>query len=178
MLKGNAAASTLNSDESFKQIISEARISHQRSKDGATEATANAYMLWLSTQSDQATKEAAAWIKKEIDLANETIAAHNEDVKKKQERANKFKSGTLPDDDAINEKPRNPAHAAEIEKMRDKLRDQSQWDKKIWARLRQMPIEARDGASRFTEIVKYVGSGCALFYCAGMCALSVQRQRP
>jgi hypothetical protein len=156
MLKGNATPTTLNSDDSFKQIISEARISHQRSKDGATEAAANAYMLWLSTQSDQATKEAAAWIKKEIELANETIAAHNEDVKKKQERANKFKSGTLPDDDAINEKPRNPAHAAEIEKMRDKLRDQSQWDKKIWARLRQMPIEARDGASRFTEIVKYV----------------------
>ena len=156
MLKGNATPTTLNSDESFKQIISEARISHQRSKDGAAEAAANAYMLWLSTQSDQATKEAAAWIKKEIDLANETIAAHNEDVKKKQERANKFKSGTLPDDDAINEKPRNAAHTAEIEKMRDKLRDQSQWDKKIWARLRQMPIEARDKASDFTVIVKYV----------------------
>ena len=70
MLKGNATPTTLNSDESFKQIISEARVSHQRSKDGAAEAAANAYMLWLSTQSDQATKEAAAWIKKEIELAN------------------------------------------------------------------------------------------------------------
>ena len=156
MIKGNAAAATSNADTSFKQIISEARISHQRSKDGAAEAAANAYMLWLSTQSDQATKDASAWIAKEIDLANETITAHNDDLKKQQERANQFKAGTLPADDAVNETPRHAAHKAEIAKMQAELQLQSQWDKKIWARLRQMPIEARDGASLFTEIVKYI----------------------
>ena len=156
MIKGNAVAATANSDTSFKLIISEARSSHQRSKEGAAEAAANAYMLWLSTQSDQATKEASAWIKKEIELANEAISVHNDDVKKQQDRANKFKAGLLPDDDAVNEKPRNAAHAAEIEKIKEELRQKSQWDKKIWARLRQMPIEARDGSSRFTEIVKFV----------------------
>ena len=126
MIKGNAAAATANADISFKQIISEARISHQRSKDGAAEAAANAYMLWLSTQSDQATKDASAWIAKEIDLANETITAHNDDLKKQQERANQFKAGTLPADDAVNETPRHAAHKAEIAKMQAELQLQSQ----------------------------------------------------
>ena len=80
MLKGNANTTSQNSNDSFKQIISEARVSHQRSKDGAAEAAAHTYMLWLSTQSNQATKEASAWIKKEIELVNEGISTHNTDV--------------------------------------------------------------------------------------------------
>ena len=50
MLKGNEINNP-NSDASFELIVSEARSSHQRSKDGAMEAAANAYMLWLRTQS-------------------------------------------------------------------------------------------------------------------------------
>jgi hypothetical protein len=49
MIKGNPVSATHDSGESFKRILSEARSSHQRSKEGAADAAANAYMLWLST---------------------------------------------------------------------------------------------------------------------------------
>ena len=156
MLKANEAQSEINSDDGFKQIINEARVSHQRSKEGAAEAAANAYMLWLATKSDSATKEASAWIDKEIELANEDISSHNDRVKKKQERANKFSTGALPEDDLVNETPRNPKHQAEIDQEREMLREQAQWDNKAWARLRKVAIVARDGASQFTVIVKFI----------------------
>jgi hypothetical protein len=156
MLKGNAATDAKNSDASFKLIISEARASHTRSKEGAAEAVANAYMLWIASQSPQATKEAREWFEKEVSLANEDISIHNEKVRAEADRVKKFKDGLLPSDDPVNEKPRDPTHAAEIEQMRDELRAKSGWERKDWARLRKVLIDAREGASLFNRCVKFV----------------------
>lgn len=120
------------------------------------EAAANAYMLWLCTQSAHATKSAGDWLEKEIEAANEAISSHNEKAKTLQERVKAFQEGKLKDDDPLNEKPRDAQHATEIEKAKAELRGYFLWDKKEWARGRKMKIEARDGASSFTRIVKFV----------------------
>ena len=156
MKKSNSKSATPNSHEEFTQIISEAKLSHQRSKDGAMDAAANAYMLWLCTQSAHATKSAGDWLEKEIEAANEAISSHNEKAKTLQERVKAFQEGRLKDDDPLNEKPRDAQHATEIEKAKAELRGYFLWDKKDWARGRKMKIEARDGASSFTRIVKFV----------------------
>ena len=156
MNKSNSKSETANSHEEFTKIISEAKLSHQRSRDGAMEAAANAYMLWLCTQSAHATKSAGDWLEKEIEAANEVISSHNEKTKTLQERVKAFQEGKLKDEDPLNEKPRDPQHALEIEKGKEELRACFSWDKKDWARGRKMKIEARDGASSFTRIVKFV----------------------
>ena len=156
MIKANEANATDNASESFTRIITEARLSHARSKEAAADAVGNAYMLWLVTESDNATKSSRDWIEKEIILANEKIKDHNDSVNAQRGRVTKFMEGALSIDDAVNEKPRNAAHAAEIELMRQELREQSQWDRQQWAKRRRVMIEARDGASTFTRFVKYV----------------------
>ena len=156
MIKANEANATANASESFTRIITEARLSHARSKEAAADAVGNAYMLWLVTESDNATKSSRDWIEKEITLANQKIKDHNDTVNVQRDRVTKFMEGALSIDDAVNEKPRNAAHAAEIELMRQELREQSQWDRQQWARRRRVMIEARDGASTFTRFVKYV----------------------
>lgn len=156
MNKSNSKSATANSHEEFTKIISEAKLSHQRSRDGAMEAAANAYMLWLCTQSAHATKSAGDWLEKEIEAANEAISSHNEKARTLQERVKAFQEGRLKDDDPLNEKPRDAQHTLDIEKAKEELRGYFLWDKKEWARGRKMKIEARDGASSFTRIVKFV----------------------
>ncbi len=156
MKKSNFKSSTANSHEEFTKIISEAKFSHQRSRDGAMEAATKAYMLWLCTQSAHATRSAGDWLEKEIEGANEAISSHNEKAKTLQERVKAFQEGRLKDDDPLNEKPRDPQHTLDIEKAKAELRGYFLWDKKDWARGRKMKIEARDGASSFTRIVKFV----------------------
>ena len=133
MIKANEANATANASESFTRIITEARLSHARSKEAAGDAVGNAYMLWLVTESDNATKSSRDWIEKEIILANEKIKDHNDSVNAQRNRVTKFMEGALSIDDPVNEKPRNAAHAAEIELMRQELREQSQWDRQQWA---------------------------------------------
>ena len=70
MKKSNSKSATPNSDDEFQKIISEAKLSHQRSRDGAMEAAASAYMLWLATSAPQAKKSASEWLEKEIQSAN------------------------------------------------------------------------------------------------------------
>ena len=156
MNKSNSKSATANSHEEFTKIISEAKLSHQRSRDGAMEAAANAYMLWLCTQSAHATKSAGDWLEKEIEAANEAISSHNEKARTLQERVKAFQEGKLKEDDPLNEKPRDEEHAAEIEQAKEELRGYFLWDKKEWAQGRKMKIEAREGASSFTRIVKFV----------------------
>jgi hypothetical protein len=64
MIKANEANATDNANESFTRIITEARLSHARSKEAAADAVGNAYMLWLVTESENATKSSRDWIEK------------------------------------------------------------------------------------------------------------------
>lgn len=156
MKKSNSKSATPNSDDEFQKIISEAKLSHQRSRDGAMEAAASAYMLWLATSSPQAKKSASEWLEKEIQSANDKIAKHNDEVSDRRARVKAFKDGKLKEDDPLNEKPRDEKHAAEIEATKQELRGYFSFETKDWTRQRRMKIEAKEGASSFTRLVKFV----------------------
>ncbi len=158
MQKGNQISSPNISAQLLEQILSDAKICHQRSKDGAAEAVAKTYMLWVHTQSTKATSDSREWLSKAIESANETIAAHNSLVKARSERVSNFKDGKLPDNDPILAKPTSEKHRQEIEADKEGLRAKFGWKPKDWNKLRKVMIAAKDGSSVFNKIVKFTFS--------------------
>ena len=156
MRKSNSKAETFNLDGEFRKIMSEAKLSHQRSRDGAMEAAASAFMLWLATLGPSAKKSSGEWLEKEIQSANEKIAAHNQEIIDLRKRAKAFHNGKLPDDDPLNEEPRDAQHAEDMEAVKTELRRVHQFSKQMWASRRLMKIEAKEGANGFTRLVKFV----------------------
>ena len=132
-----------------------ARSSFQNYKESAASAAANAYMLFRDTQSDYATKEGKDWIENEIKVRNEEITEHNDKLKEDQKRVTDYKENKLPDTDFIFNDPKNAEEKKQIAAEKQRLDSLKAKDKAYWDRERLVKIEAKEGASQFTKIVKY-----------------------
>ena len=158
MKKGNLISSPNLSAQLLEQIVIDAKISHQRSKDGAADAVAKTYMLWIHTQSKSATTNSREWLDKAIEEDNAKITAHNDLSKAVAERVSKFKAGKLPDNDPVMAQAASEKHAKEIEVEKDRLRSMVDWKIKDWNKERKVTIAAKEGASPFNLIVKFIFS--------------------
>lgn len=145
----------LNPDD-LNRFIDNARSSFAAYKQNASAAAANAYLLWCDTQAFSATKEGKEWIKKEIEARNEAIKKNNEDVKKEKKYVVDYKDGKLSPDELVNQTGKTKEQKDEIAEEKKRLDALVKKDDKYWESLKLVPIERREGASEFTEIVKFV----------------------
>ena len=128
--------------DDINAIISTAKSEYDGAKVGAMKSAAGAYLVWYHGESEYAEPAMRKWLGDEIEKANTTIAAHNKAINDRCSKAKAFikgKSNTKLSDD---EQAKLTADAALTVKE--------------WAQLKQVPIEARDGASAFTRITKFV----------------------
>lgn len=136
--------------------IDRARTNFVLSKDAAGKAAAYAYVVWADTCGPQAHIDNVSWIADEIAKRNEAIKAHNKEQLDLKIRASKFVKGTLPDDDRLNMKGANAEEEKALEAERQELLALHNRTKEEWASYRKVLVEGRDGASPFTQIVKFV----------------------
>lgn len=145
----------LNPDDLY-ELIANARSSFKSYKLSASSAAANAYLLWRDTMAFGAPREGKDWMMGEIAKRNEEIKNHNEDLKKDRKYAEDYMNGKLSADEWINQPGKNKEEKDEIAAERKRLTALAKRDAKEWDRLKLVPIEKREGASQFTEIVKCV----------------------
>ena len=143
-------------EEKVLDDIKRALRSHEMQQDSAFDATAYCYAAWTDTLSQYASKEAKAWIKEQFDRVNEAIDAHNAGVELNKTQATEYTEGKLDKSDLIFSDPRDDIEKKAIEDRIAQLTLWNTWDRKDWAAAKLVRIEARDGASPFTEIVKFV----------------------
>ena len=146
---------SINPDE-IKRYISNAQSSLTSYKESATSAAANAYMVWQATLSKFATSESKKWISTEIELINKEIEEHNKTEDKLIEKAKNYHEGKLPSDDWLVIAPKNPEEKKQKEAEAARLLAIHKRDRKAKQAARKVKIEAREGASPYTVLVKYV----------------------
>jgi hypothetical protein len=123
-------------------FISAAKTGYEHAKTGAMQSAAGAYLVYHFAASESATPKMRDWLHEEIAKANSKIDAHNKAINHRRERAKQFKKNTLNEEPSADEIARLTADA-----------ERSSSD---WSALKHVKIEAREGASKFTSIVKYV----------------------
>jgi len=156
MATANIRTSSVINIQQIEADISAARRSHAAAKDSATEAAANAYLVWRDTQSKQSTDESRTWLIKEIDDRNKIIEDHNTEERDLEKRVKQFKEGTLKSDDWIFKVAKDKIEQKEIDAEKTKLTALFPIEPDEWAKRRLVKIDAKAGASEFTRIVKYV----------------------
>ena len=143
-------------EEKVLDDIKKALRSHEMQQDSALEATAYCYAAWTDTQSQYASKEAKAWIQEQFDRVNETIDAHNAGIELNKTQATEYAEGKLDKSDLIFSEPKDDIEKKAIEERIAQLTLWNTWDRKDWAAAKLVRVDARDGASPYTEIVKFV----------------------
>ena len=136
--------------------INKAKHSFFQSKEAAGEAAARAYMVWGDTMSPTAHKDSRDWIDAQIAKRNHAIEEHNKEEKALREKAKKFVNGKLADDNWLNSKPETQAEREELAKEKAMLIALNELTSQQWTARRKVAVEARDNASKFTKVVKYV----------------------
>jgi hypothetical protein len=143
--------------QEIQAFIQNARSSYTSYKQSASQAVANAYMAYQELQSKHATSEGVEWLAKEIDKRNILIDEENKKLKELQKRVKDFQSGKLEKDkDWIFDEPKDPKGRKMIEDEISKLKRLQKQEKEVWQSQRLVRIEQREGASSFTQIVKFV----------------------
>ena len=145
MKKGKSKTSATKpiTSEAIVANIDMAQRNFNTSKTSASEAAVYAYLVWRDTTSTRADPCGANWIKAEIEKRNDEIIRNNKAEEDDRERAEKFALGRLKQQDLD-----------EAEQQR--LRDLAALDDEVWKLRLKVLIKARDDASAFTEIVKFV----------------------
>lgn len=123
-------------------FIGEAKREYQNQKSSALKSAANAYLTWHWGESDAAEPKMRQWLDSQIETANGAIDQANSDVENLKRRAAELAKGTL------NEKLSDEEEAF--------LTEAHKRDPKQWAAAKQVKIDARTGANKFTRIVKFV----------------------
>jgi hypothetical protein len=145
----------LNPDD-LSQFIANARSSFQSYRQSAASAAGNVYLLWRDTQAHGAPREGRDWIAEVIEKRNDEIKKNNESVKSDKKYVDDYKNGKLSKDELVNQVGKNKEEKDLIAAEKKRLDDLVKKDDKYWDGLKLVPIEKRDGASKFTEVVKYV----------------------
>ncbi len=139
--------------------IAGANTAYQLSKDSAARAAAYAYLVWRDTMADTACEEARAWLIEQVRTRNDDIRAHNEEEETLRKRAEALKKGKLHElnrDDLALQESEDASDLALIIRERNRLKKLGELPPKGWEARKKILIEARDGASEFTVIVKFV----------------------
>ena len=156
MAQSNAPSKApLNPDEIFSNVEN-ARLSHSKYSENAVTAAAHAYLVWQDTQSSIATREGKSWFEGEIERKNKSIEADNKNLKDREKRVEAYKTDTLGEDDWIKQPGKTAAEKKEIADEIKLLDLQKSYDKKMWTNFRKIPYVAREGASPFLVLVKYI----------------------
>ena len=145
----------LNPDD-LQRFIENARSSLKTLRQSASTAAVNTYLLWRDTMAGSATREGRAWIESEIAKRNEEIKNHNEKVKKEKKYVDDYKSDKLSKDELVNQTGKTKEEKEAIAEEKKRLDTLVKKEAKYWDDQRLVSIEKREGASEFTEIVKYV----------------------
>lgn len=130
---------TVDDMESF---IGEAKREYANQKSSAMKSAAYAYLTWHWGASEHAEPEMRQWLAEQIDKANKGIDKFNSDVDNDKRRAKELAKGTL--NEELSE-----ADKARLTALHKRTSAQ-------WAQAKQVKIDARAGASKFTCVVKYV----------------------
>lgn len=130
---------TVNDMEGF---IDQAKTEYANQKSSAMKSAANAYLTWHWGASEYAEPEMRHWLDEQIDKANKGIEKFNSDVDNDKRRAKELA------DNKINEKLTDE-EKARLTALHKRTSVQ-------WAQAKQVKIDARAGASKFTSLVKYV----------------------
>lgn len=142
----------LNVDE-LTLLIDGANASLRVTKDSAKKAAAYVYMVHLRTASGLARK----WLADKIVDRNKDIDKANADLKALTERAKNYMDGKITSaEDLVNLKPKNTAERKEQDEEIAKLKAHAALTDKDRSAMKLMRVEAREGTSPFTEIIKYV----------------------
>lgn len=152
MVKGNLKSFELKTIDECEDRLSLARDCLNRSKDGAAEAAGVSYMLHRACEGG----EPAKWLTAQIEARNIEIKKHNDDLSDLFKRAKDFMDGKLSKEDHLNKKPADEAEKQVHEAERSELRRISGLSLKEKNKMRRILVEAREGASKYTKLVKFI----------------------
>lgn len=153
MATSNKTSPTALNLNELTLLIDGANASLRATKDSAKKAAAYVYMVYLRTSSGHAKK----WLAERIVDRNKDIAQKNADLKTLSERAKNYMDGKITNaEDLVNLKPKDAAE----KKLQDgeiaRLKAHASLSDKERSAMKLMRVEAREGTSPFTEIIKYV----------------------
>ncbi len=153
MAGSNKTTSPVVNVDQLKLLIDGANDNLRATKDSAKKAAAHVYMVWLHTSSGLAKK----WLDDEITARNKEIDTYNTDLKALFDRSDKFADGKITDpNDIVNEKYTKDADKKAQSQEIARLEYHAGLGDKERSALKQMRVEAREGTSKFTTIVKFV----------------------
>jgi hypothetical protein len=139
--------------------IDQAKTAYRLSKESAARAAAYCYLVWRDTLGPSAAAEAYDWLKAQVEQRNEAIKAHNEGEVFLRGRVKAFVANKLLEfnrEDLALQESEDGHEMAAIIKERNRLKDLAKLTAKQWSLRQQVPILAREGASQFVLIVKFV----------------------
>lgn len=152
MTKGNPKSFELRTDVECSQKVALVRDCINRSKDAAAEAVAVGYLLDRGCRAGFA----KLWLLAEIDTRNAEIKEHNKQLSELYTEANRCANKKLSKDHWLNQPPADATEAAAQQARRDELDRIAKLEPRDKARMKRVTIDAREGASRFTRLVKYL----------------------
>ncbi len=139
--------------------IAQANTAYQLSKESAARAAAYAYLVWRDTMADAASQEARNWLIEQVRTRNDAIDQHNVEEETLRKRVEAYKNGKLRElnrDDLALQESEDASELALIIRERNRLTKLGELAPKAWEARKKILIEARDGSSEFTVIVKFV----------------------
>lgn len=128
--------------DDMESYIGEAKNAYENYKSSAMKSAAYAYLTWHWGESEHAELEMRQWLDAKIEKANGVIETLNKNLDNDKRRAKGLADGEINDKLSDEEKSR----LTELYK-----RTPTQW-----AQAKQVKIDARAGASKFTRVVKYI----------------------
>ena len=123
-------------------FIDAAKDAYDNYKSNAMKSAAYAYLTWHWGASEHSEPDMRKWLDEQIDKANKGIEKFNSDVDNDKRRAKELAENKINEELTDEEKARLTA-------LHKRTSVQ-------WAQAKQVKIDARAGASKFTCVVKYV----------------------
>ena len=152
----NGLAAQKVTPEVILDNIAKAKKSFVLSKEAAGEAVARAYLVWTDTMSSKAHVDSINWMNEEIKKRNAAIDQHNKEEKELRDKAKKYVEGRLKEDNWLNSNPETEAERDELAKERARLKSLNAMSPEEWTARRKVRVDAREGASKFIKVVKFV----------------------
>lgn len=148
----NSRVHSFKSVDDFERMVAAANTSLHRSKESAMEAAAHCYIIWLGSRKGMA----QSWLQDAIEKKNDEIDKHNKAEKDAYDEARNYFAGKLEPDHIAVKKPKGDAERKQQEQRIAEFTAINKMTEKDRQKIRKVRIERREGASQFTEIVKYV----------------------
>lgn len=130
--------------DELNAYVTAAQSEYGNYKSSAMKSAANAYVVWYHSESVYAAPDMRTWLDRQVADRNALVDAHNKAIENEKRRAKECADNKINDPLTDDERARlillNKRKPAE------------------WAAQKKLRIEARDGSSNFTRIVKFVFS--------------------